>query len=170
MSNKSPQLGWGHVNINVRDLDKAINFYQLLGFTVMIRGVPYLGLDSECPPLPLPDDMATAIGVTRGTRGRSVIMQLDDGFPKIDLTEFAEIEQTAPLQNCDLGLVRICLLTQDLRGDIAYLKAHGVEFISDLKVAHGELADIAVCQDPDGTLIELLQAYLDRPWTLPSRG
>ena len=89
-------------------------------------------------------------------------MQLDDGFPKIDLTEFADLELGGPLRNADLGLVRICLITEDLQREVAYLKAEGVKFISEPKVGHNELAVIAVCKDPDGTLIELLQVYLER--------
>ncbi len=58
-------------------------------------------------------------------------MQLDDGFPKIDLTEFTDEQRREPLNNADLGLVRICLVTEDLRRDVAHLKSEGVEFISE---------------------------------------
>ena len=159
---KKPRFGWGHVNINVRDLDRSIEFYRRLGFEIFIPGIPYLALDDTSAAKPLPDDAATALGVRRGLRGRACIMQLDDGFPKIDLTEFADSEPGGPLRNSDLGLVRICLVTEDLRRDVARLEAEGVEFLSEPKVGHGEFADVAVCKDPDGTLIELLQVYLER--------
>ncbi len=37
-----------------------------------------------------------------------------------------------------------------------------VRFLHPPAVCHERLADVAVCVDPDGTLIEILQVYLDR--------
>ena len=162
MSEEAPKFGWGHININVRDLDRSIAFYRKLGFEIFIPAIPYLALDNAPGAKPLPDDSAAALAITQGTKGRACIMQLGDGFPKLDLTEFADLDQRLPLQNSDLGVVRICLITEDLKRDVARLKADGVEFLSDPKVGHADLADIAVCKDPDGTLIELLQVYLER--------
>lgn len=110
----------------------------------------------------MPGDAAAALGIQQGTKGRACIMQLGDGFPKLDLTELSGLEQSAPLTNSDRGLVRICLATEDLARDVKRLEADGVEFLSDPKAGHADLADIAVCKDPDGTLIELLQVYLER--------
>lgn len=153
---------WGHININVRDLDRSVAFYQKLGFEIFIPAIPYLGLDSANPPKPLPDTAATALGLPATATGRACIMQLDDGFPKLDLTEFTGLDQAPPLTNGDVGLVRICLVTEDLQGDVAALKDEGVDFLSAPQPGQNGLGDIAVCRDPDGTLIELLQVYLDR--------
>lgn len=169
MANYQPDLAWGHVNINVRKLENSIKFYELMGFKVLIEGIPYLDLDSVYPARYLPDDAADAMGIDRGLQGRSVIMQLGNGFPKIDLIELVTDSKRSPLSNSDLGLVRFCLLTQDLHGVVAHLKTHGVPFISDIKSAHRDLAQIAICKDPDGTLIELLQPQLDLPWTVSDR-
>ncbi len=162
MADSSPKFGWGHININVRDLDRSMDFYRKLGFEVFLPGIPYLALDSDDTAQPLADGMADALGVVHTARGRACIMQLDDGFPKIDLTEFREMEQASPLTNADLGLVRLCLVSEDLQADVARLKSEGVAFISEPTSGHGGLADVAVCRDPDGTLIELLQVYLER--------
>lgn len=162
MSGEAPKFGWGHININVKDLDRSIEFYRKLGFDIFIPGIPYLGLASGAEAQTMPDGAATALGVPQGTNGRACIMQLDDGFPKIDLTEFPDSHPNAPLSNSDVGLVRICLVSENLAGDVERLKAQGVEFLSPPQEGHGQLADIAVCKDPDGTLIELLQVYLER--------
>lgn len=162
MASDKPSFGWGHININVRDLDRSIAFYEKLGFAVFIPGIPYLALNTAADHQALPDGAATALGISHGTNGRACIMQLDDGLPKLDLTEFADLEQRSPLTNADTGLVRICLVSEDLPSDVARLKADGVEFLSEPQEGHGGLGDIAVCKDPDGTLIELLQVYLDR--------
>lgn len=162
MVTEKPSFGWGHININVANLDRSIAFYQQLGFEVFIPAIPYLALDASPDQTPLSDDVAAVLGIQQGAKGRACIMQLDDGFPKIDLTELTGVDQGTPLTNSDRGLVRICLATEDLERDVKRLKANGVEFLSEPKSGHAELADIAVCKDPDGTLIELLQVYLDR--------
>jgi catechol 2,3-dioxygenase-like lactoylglutathione lyase family enzyme len=155
------QFAWGHININVADLDASIAFYTKLGFTPFVPGVPYLNFNAQAP-AQIPDEAATALGLPVGTEGRACIMQLDDGFPKIDLTELPKDGQREPLRNSDLGLVRICLISEDLATAYEDLKSQGVEFLSPPAVCHDRLADVAVCRDPDGTLIELLQVYLDR--------
>ena len=84
----SQRFGWGHINVNVRDLDVSVDFYRKLGFEVFIPGIPYLGLSAE-QPLEVVADAAEALGIPPGTAGRACIMQLDNGFPKLDLTEFS---------------------------------------------------------------------------------
>ena len=44
MKQQTPSLSWGHININVSNLDQSIAFYQKLGFSVLLPGIPYLGL------------------------------------------------------------------------------------------------------------------------------
>ncbi|MEH6571304.1 MAG: VOC family protein [Halioglobus sp.] len=165
MTDQALKFAWGHININVSNLERSITFYQKLGFQLFIPAIPYLGLTAQAEPATLQQPSARALGVTENTRGRACIMQLDDGFPKLDLTEFDEEQQKHPLTNTDLGLVRICLVSQNLKQDYEQLTALGVEFISPPQRDDGCLADVAVCRDPDGTLIELLQVYLEN-WNL----
>jgi len=162
MSDENRGFSWGHININVRDLDRSVEFYRKLGFEIFIPGVPYVALSNAAAAQPLPNNAAEALGLEENVRGRACIMQLDEGFPKIDLTEFAGLNQNEPLRNSDLGLVRICLVTENLLSEVERLRAEGVEFISEPKAGHMGLADMAVCRDPDGSLIELLQVYLER--------
>ncbi|MEM9725651.1 MAG: VOC family protein [Pseudomonadota bacterium] len=165
-SGPSGRFGGGHMNIKVSDLERSIAFYERLGFTIFIPAIPYLGLDRGPEPKPLADALAAAYGLPEGARGRAVIMQLGDTFPKIDLIQLEGADgaapPTPPLNNADRGLVRICLISQDLVADVAHLKGEGVAFLSEPTSGHLELGDVAVCTDPDGTLIELLQVYLER--------
>ena len=64
MSDQSTKFGWGHININVRDLDQSIAFYEKLGFTVFLPGIPYLGLSRESGQSDLPDPCAIALGIS----------------------------------------------------------------------------------------------------------
>ena len=154
-------FSWGNININVSNLDASIAFYKKLGFTIFVPGVPYLNLNIEAS-AEIPSAAGKALGLAEGTKGRACIMQLDESFPKIDLTEFTGQRQKSPLLNDDLGLVRICLISEDLVATYEELNSQGVEFLSPPTACHDRLADVAVCKDPDGTLIELLQVYLDR--------
>ena len=70
--------------------------------------------------------------------------------------------QSKPLNNGDLGLVRICLASSDLVSDYERLVEENVDFISAPKITNGGLAEIATCIDPEGTLIELIQVHLEK--------
>ena len=157
----SDRLRWGHININVASLDVAVAFYQKLGFEVFIPGIPYLNLRTDREAA-IPAQTARALGLPEDTKGRACIMQLHDGLPKLDLTELPEAAQRAPLGNGDRGLVRFCLASQDLQADYVHLSSFGVEFLSPPVTCASRMAEVAVCQDPDGTLIELLQVHLER--------
>ena len=64
--------------------------------------------------------------------------------------------------NDDLGIVRLCLGTQNLAQDYELLKGAGVEFLSEPTEGVEGLADIAICRDPDGALIELIELHLEK--------
>lgn len=162
MNSQTPSLSWGHININVRDLDASIAFYQKLGFSVLLPGIPYLDLTVQADSNRIPATAALALDMPEHSEGRACIMQLNDGFPKIDLTQWSTTEQRRPLHNADLGLVRLCLASQDLEADYAMLVEQGVSFLSAPQATQDGKADIAVCSDPDGSLIELIQLHLDR--------
>ncbi|MEM9623039.1 MAG: VOC family protein [Pseudomonadota bacterium] len=157
----TPNLSWGHININVSHLETSIAFYEKLGFTLLIPGIPYLGISRDTA-ADIPARQSQALGITPGTSARACIMQLDDGFPKIDLTEFASQSPSTAAANDDLGIVRLCLGSQDLVNDYTRLTDAGVEFLSAPTPGVGDMADIAICRDPDGNLIELIELHLDK--------
>ncbi len=157
----TPNLSWGHININVSDLDTSIAFYEKLGFSLLMPGVPYLGIKKDSG-AEIPVEQSKALNVPAGTTARACIMQLNKGFPKIDLTEYAKDSPQAAAANDDLGIVRLCLGSQNLTQDYALLVSNGVEFLSEPTEGVGGLADIAICRDPDGVLIELIQLHLEK--------
>ena len=116
----------------------------------------------------MPEAIAQALAVPLSTKGRACIMQLGKGLPKLDLTEFSNSDIRPPLRNQDHGIVRLCLATKDLHAAYLQLTADGVEFLAPPTQCSERMAEVAVCKDPDGTLIELLQVHLDR-WPRISR-
>ena len=164
MADSAVKLAWGHINVNVRDLDRSIAFYEKLGFEIFIPGIPYLDLRQGEELRALPDAGASALGLEAGRAGRACIMQLGDGFPKLDLTQLDEgsPESGGPLETRDRGIVRLCLASGDLAADYERLREAGVEFVSAPITQTGGLADVAVCLDPDGTMIELIQIRLEK--------
>ena len=152
---------WGHININVANLDLSIRFYERLGFEVFMPGIPYLGLEAG-ETRAVPEDAAAALALAHGTQGRACIMQLGRSFPKLDLTELSVAEKRRPLQNQDRGIVRLCLVSEDLQADYQHLLSQQVEFLSPPSQCPDRMAEVAICKDPDGALIELLQVNLER--------
>ncbi|MEM9176909.1 MAG: VOC family protein [Myxococcota bacterium] len=169
-------LSWGHVNLNVRDLERSIAFYAELGFGVFLPGIPYLGIQREGPPAEIPKDCAAALGLAPGTRANGCILGLPGGFPMLDLTAYAraasdtagpagdEGDRGAP---GSAGWERICLATPDLAAEVDRLGAAGVRFLTAPADDPGGLARIAICLDPDGHRIELIQIAVER-WTDPT--
>ena len=157
----TPNLSWGHININVSNLETSIAFYEKLGFSLLIPGVPYLGITKD-ERADIPPEQSRALAMSEGTQARACIMELNNGFPKIDLTEYDKDAPQDPGTNDDLGMVRLCLASRNLTDDYNWLKSNGVEFISPPTEGVGAMADIAICKDPDGTLIELIELHLEK--------
>lgn len=159
--NDSAGFAWGHVNLNVSDLERSIAFYGKFGFEVFLPGIPYLGLARDHAS-GLAEGPARALGLPPGILGRGCILQLDDGFPKLDLIELEGAENAPVAGNADRGFVRICLASRDLHADCERLAAAGVDFETAPVTMERDLAEVAFCRDPDGALIELIQVHLAR--------
>lgn len=153
-------LAWGHVNLNVTDLERSIAFYGALGFSVFLEAIPYLEIERQASRA-LPADACAALGLAEGVRARGCILQLGDTFPKLDLTELEAAAGSPPprppLATADRGLVRLCLASSDLASDVERLAGAGAEFLTPPREDERGLAKIALCRDPDGNLIELIQ-------------
>ena len=167
VSNEASRLSWGHINLNVRDLEASFAFYEGLGFEILMPSIPYMGILREGEPRPVPAEGMRALKLPDGISGRGCILRLGSGFPMLDITEWAGRAGRAPLANEDRGLVRICLASQNLSEDYERLTARGVPFLSAPQVCQGGMAEIAICLDPDGSMIELIQVRIEK-WAVPT--
>lgn len=141
--------GMLHVNINCSDFERSRAFYEQLGFRVMME-VP-----EHSPP-----GVAEAVGF-ESYQLRGALMVHADGSV-IDLLEWRDPRDDAPPYERlnHLGLARIALTTTDIEGDVARLRANGVEFLTETPaLVEGPLGNSHfICfKDPDGTIVELVQ-------------
>lgn len=144
--------GLVHVNINCSDFDRSLAFYERLGFQRAVA----------VPPTNTPE-VAAAVGMPPyRVKGALLALQNATTPVVIDLLEWQEPNDPAPPYPhlYHLGLARIALSTTDLDADMAELRSHGVEFLSEPATVDlgGQGSTRFVCfKDPDGTILELVQ-------------
>ena len=143
-----------HLNINVKDFDRSLEFYKNLGFKVV------LDLGEGANPanekgLNIPNSV-----------GRAALLALGDDprATRLDLIEWKQ-PQTAGAPYPHLyhtGIARIALFTKNLDEEYQRLKASGVEFVSEpVVIRFGNKAGGKFCcfKDPDGTFLELIEPF-----------
>ena len=143
--------GLVHVNVNCSDFDRSKSFYEMLGFEHMM----------DVPPTNTPE-VAAAVGMPPyRVKGALLILRTGSAPFVLDLLEWQEPNDAAPPYPhlYHLGIARIALSSDDLEGDMARLKAAGVEFLSEpASVTLENRTTTFVCfKDPDGTILELAQ-------------
>jgi glyoxylase I family protein len=138
-----------HVNVNCSDLDVSKPFYENLGFQSVLD-------------LPTGGDDALATGLAMpGCQGRAAIMMLDPTQgrqARLDLIEWTEpFDREPPYAHlAHLGIGRIALWTVGLDEEYERLKADGVRFLSEPTMM-GDHSRFVCFEDPDGTIIELIE-------------
>ena len=148
-----------HVGLCVSDLSRALAFYRdLLGFTVL--GELQMAGEPTATLLGLPDVDLHAVYVER------------DGV-RIELLHYRRpgvVEGTAPRPMNAPGLTHLSLRVEDLPGLLDRLRSAGVRVLEDRRIDLPAVpAGAAFVCDPDGTLIELVEAPGD-PAALPGQG
>lgn len=149
-----------HININCSNLERTVEFYELIGFRKIIdfqEPVEDASTDFAAiglgPILALPDNLA----------GRAVLMAAgnDPRATRLDI-----IEWTNPIQRgeprtglAQPGVARIALKVRDAAAIHAALVAAGHKPYSDpVRIAMAGTPFLVFCvDDPDGTVIEFMQ-------------
>lgn len=139
-----------HFNINCTNLERALAFYQLLGFQIILDFRD--GMTSR--------EMAEAFGIEKADL-KGVHLRLGDSAnaTRIDLLEFTDPAPTGqPYPHLyHTGIARMCLKTTDIERDYKDLLAKGIKFLSEPKKLPGTTVSIVCFRDPDGTFVELLE-------------
>jgi glyoxylase I family protein len=141
-----------HVNVNVTDFERSLEFYRRLGFRVALD----LGETSG-------EELGVPLGLPANARARAALLILGDDprATRIDLIEWREPKTEGrpyPTLN-HTGICRIALRTRDIERVYRELRAQGVEFLSEPRLLPypGGTAKFVCFRDPDGTVLELIE-------------
>jgi len=145
----------GAVSINVSDFERSANWYGRLGFelTAQLSATETL-------------EVAQAMGFSQPFTIRGGVFTHRIDGTQLELVEWitpydATPPYPAPINH--LGIHRIAFSTTDIEGDVAKLRAAGVEFISDITPCcsgNDSWGGIVAFYDPDGTIVELVEQPL----------
>lgn len=140
-----------HININVTDFERSLEFYRMLGFRV-VADLGEGGSQALNAGLRIPDG-----------RGRAALLMLgeDPHATRIDLIEWKNPKTAGQAYPhlYHVGMARLALKTKNLPQVYEDLKARGVEFFSEpqeLNFPNQGRASFVCFTDPDGTILELI--------------
>jgi catechol 2,3-dioxygenase-like lactoylglutathione lyase family enzyme len=144
-----------HVGIVVADLARARRFYEgLLGLRetrTLEESGPYLD---------------SVLGLT-GARVTTVKLAADEGPTLVELLRFTSHTEPDPRPRSAyaIGPTHVAFTVSDLDAAYRQLVDAGIAFTAPPQDAPDGRARVAFCYDPDGTLIELVEAHSDpRPY------
>ncbi len=147
-----------HANICVRDMERAIPFYEMLGFEVFADQIfgPGAGV-------------WRGLGLESDRNFRAVFMKIpgDNPVPFLDIIQFLDPPTAgAAYKSLDnVGIARLCFEVADVESVAQYLQEKGVEFVGPVSpyetapgvAPSGVEAKFLCVRDPDGTVIEYAQ-------------
>ena len=136
-----------HVGIVVRDLELAVRFYQeVLGLEVVNRQ----------------DEAGSHLDVMLGltnARVTTVKMSAAEGPTLVELLEFHSHPDDRPAAHpYSLGPTHVAFTVDDLRQRYGRLNEQGVRFMAPPEPSPDGKALVTFCRDPEGNLIELVEA------------
>jgi catechol 2,3-dioxygenase-like lactoylglutathione lyase family enzyme len=150
-----------HVNINCRDFDRSVAFYQLIGFrpySPVEPGAP-LGVMGRFGEVGL----GPVLGLPDNCDGRFMALSFGDepGGAVLDLIEWTEPRVAAEPRRsmAQPGVARICLKVRSCAEVHQRLVAQGHAVVSpptsiDLK---GYRFNVFCCEGPDGVVMEFME-------------
>jgi len=148
MTEKSPFSKFDHIGVIVRDLDKAIEYYQSLGIG----------------PFELFDEQVMDTLTDKTMCGRPVDFKMRVAAAQLGSVKF---ELTQPVEDCPVpeeflkskgeGINHICFLVDDIEEEKAKLIDKGLEIIQGANFAHGGGGAHFDAREVGGINIELVQ-------------
>ncbi len=147
-----------HANICVRDMEKSVPFYEMLGFEVFADQIfgPGAGV-------------WRGLGLEKDPKFRAVFMKIpgDNPVPFLDIIQFLDKPTAGDAYKSldNVGIARLCFEVADIEPVAKYLEGRGVEFVGPVSpyetapgvAPSGVEAKFLCVRDPDGTVIEYAQ-------------
>jgi len=153
---------WVHANICVRDMEKTIPFYEMLGFEKFADQIFEAGAG-----------VWRGLGLESNRTFRAVFMKIpgDKPVPFLDIIQFLTPPTTGESYKTldNVGIGRLCFEVGDIDAVARELASKGVKFagpIAPYETAPGVApsgveARFLCVRDPDGTVIEYVQFAQD---------
>lgn len=140
-----------HVNLNCRDFEKSLAFYQALGFSVEME-FPVAGHPAVGKGLGVGDHLV---------KGALLRLGDDPNGTRLDLLEWLKPRNSnpSPLSLTDPGIVRIALSSDNFEADCEKLRSLGAPLISEpiyRPTPEGDIPFFVCFRDPDGNVLELV--------------
>jgi catechol 2,3-dioxygenase-like lactoylglutathione lyase family enzyme len=151
-----------HANICVRDMDKTVPFYEMLGFEKFADQI----FEEQA-------GVWQGLGLDSNRRFRAVFMKIpgDHPVPFLDIIQFLDRPTTGKAYETldNVGIVRLCFEVADIESVASFLSSKGVEFVGPVSPYEtapgvrpsGVEAKFLCVRDPDGTVIEYAQFAQD---------
>lgn len=150
-----------HINLHVSDLDRSIDFYERLGFSVMHD----LGRDQPKAMTPVEVSPLNQHG---GGTVRGVVMSLGEDprcATKLELVQYVDpAPSVRPFKpNHEVGVHRVAIRVKDIDGTVADLRAKGITIPSGPHEIYtmGGTQRYVLFPDPDETMLELIELSRD---------
>ncbi|KAI9011776.1 Glyoxalase/Bleomycin resistance protein/Dihydroxybiphenyl dioxygenase [Hyaloraphidium curvatum] len=143
-----------HLNLNVAEMDRSVEFYRALGFEVLGD----IEVENE------------ALGVPMGIKARKLRAAFlrirgDDGGMILDLVRFAPPWITEPYRQANsLGISRFALWAPDIGRALEVAEGAGGRTVADpfrFPGPGGQLTDTVMVRDPDGIFVQFFAAASD---------
>ncbi|MGB1879178.1 MAG: VOC family protein [Gammaproteobacteria bacterium] len=151
-----------HANICVRDMEKTVPFYEMLGFEKFADQIFEPGAG-----------VWRGLGLDNDRRFRAVFMKIpgDHPVPFLDIIQFLDrptAGEAYPTLD-HVGIARLCFEVEDIEAVATLLAAQGVKFVGPVApyetapgvAPSGVEAKFLCVRDPDGTVIEYAQFAQD---------
>ena len=111
-----------HANICVRDMERTVPFYEMLGFEKFADQVFEEGAG-----------VWQGLGLETTRRFRAVFMKIpgDNPVPFLDIIQFLDRPTAGEAYRAldNVGICRLCFEVADIESVAQHLAAHGVEFV-----------------------------------------
>jgi len=141
-----------HFATHTKDFDKAREFYRMLGYTDGVGGFPLTNTHQMARALGMFDQCQYELA-----KGEVISLPGSLNAANIDLLQFkTPFNDEPPYQRPNhLGMAYAALLTTNLALDVAFLKRHQVEFLSEPYGVPGN--QYVFFRDPEGVLYKLME-------------
>lgn len=154
-----PILNLVHINLHVADLERSIDFYGKMGWSVMFELSRHEPRDLD--PVPINDKLEHG-----GGKVKTVVLSLGDdprASTKLEIMEYVDPPTTPkPFKpKNEAGVHRLAMRVKDIHGTIAKFRESGIDIPGEpreMKAMGGRQLYI-LFSDPDNNLLELIELF-----------